>query len=152
MVSFRKTRVVGRIGVREVGDEFGAVGESHGVVPTQSDELLHGEAVTGEAATGEDFRDLGHWHGWSGSWLGTEAVEEKRPSRCLRKTRVEGAAEHGQKVAGCGGKDVGTGDDVWAGQFKGGLGADDKVEGVVGEGEADVGVAEEGEVDVGLAM
>lgn len=40
--------------------------------PTQSDELLHGEA-----ATGEDFRDLGHWHGWSGEVDGDGGVEEK---------------------------------------------------------------------------
>ncbi|KAG2384852.1 uncharacterized protein HKW66_Vig0119440 [Vigna angularis] len=65
---------------------------------------------------------------------------------------VEGAAEHGQKVAGCGKEDVGVGDGVWAGPFEGGLGADNEVEGVVGEGEVDVGVAEEGEVDVGVAM
>ncbi|KAG2395744.1 uncharacterized protein HKW66_Vig0068800 [Vigna angularis] len=65
---------------------------------------------------------------------------------------VEGATEHGQKLTSYGREDVGTGDSVWAGQFEGGLGVDDEVEGVVGEGKADVGVAEEGEVDVGVTM
>ena len=40
-----------------------------------------------------------------------------------------------------GGEDVGAGDGVGAGELKGGLGADDEVEGVAGEGEVDVGVA-----------
>lgn len=68
-------RVAGRREVREVGDEFRVVGEFHGVGPTQSDELLHGEA-----ATSEDFCDLGHWHGWSGEVVGDGGVEEKRSS------------------------------------------------------------------------
>lgn len=57
------------------------------------------------------------------------------------ENEVEGAADHGQKVAGCCGEDASVGDSVGAGQFDDGLGADDEVEGVVGEGEVDVGIS-----------
>lgn len=52
-----------------------------------------------------------------------------------------GPAEHDEKVACGGSEDVGAGDGVGAGEFEGGLGAYDEVEGVAGEGEVDVGVA-----------
>lgn len=112
------------------------MGESHGVGPTQSDELLHGEP-----APGEDFRDLGHGHGWSGEVVGDGGGGGEAAVTTPEENGVEGAAEHGQEVAGGGGEDVGAGDGVGAGQFEGGLGADDEVEGVAGEGEVDVGVA-----------
>lgn len=56
------------------------------------------------------------------------------------ENEVEGAVEHGQKVAGCCGEDASVGDSVGTDQFDDGLGADDEVKGVAGEGKVDVSI------------
>lgn len=122
--------------VEDAGGELGAVGEADGVGPGEGDHLLDGETPGGE-----DVDDLGEGHGGGGD-VALDVVGVGGPAVAAAEgDGVEGPADHGEEVAGGLGEDVGAGDDAGAGHLEAGLGADDHVEGVAGEGVVDLVVA-----------
>lgn len=113
-----------------------AVREPNGVGAGEGDEIADGESLGGEevydgvdGGVGAGEVGLDHCGGGGEGVLAAEA------------DRIEGAAEHGDEISSGDREDVGAGDDPGAVELEGGLGADDDVEGIAGEGEVDVGVA-----------
>ncbi|CAD5167997.1 unnamed protein product, partial [Musa acuminata subsp. malaccensis] len=116
--------------------ELVAVGKADGVGAAEGDHLLHGELSLGEDGDELVYSHVGggevaHDGGGGGreGVLAAEADVEERPS------------QHGDQVAGGECENVGAGDDAGALELESGLGADDGVKGVPGEGDVVVGVA-----------
>lgn len=97
--------------------------------------------LNGKSSGAENSDDLRHRHGGSGERAFNGGGSGYLAVFPAEEDGVIGTADHGDEVPSCGGEDVGAGDGVGAGELEGGLGPDDEVEGVAGEGEVDVGVA-----------
>ncbi|KAK4272069.1 hypothetical protein QN277_020669 [Acacia crassicarpa] len=112
------------------------MGESNGVGATQGHHFLDGES-----SGGEDLDDLRHGHGRSGEIAFNSGSHGNATVLATEVDIVVGAAKHGEEVARGDGKDIGAGNSVGAGKLESGLGADDDIEAIAGEGKVDVGVA-----------
>lgn len=141
-------RVVVVVGTAIEGVDAGSVllamGEADGVGAGEGNGFLSGETLGGE-----DREDLGDGHVRAGEITFDGEDMGGKGVFTAERDGVEGTTEHGDEIAGSEGENVGARDGVRASELELGLGTDDSVEGVAGEGEIDLGVAFGGVEGVG---
>ena len=110
--------------------------EPNRVGTTQRHHFLNREPSHSE---NRNYLRNGHRGSWKVTFNPVRLGDQPIPSP--QRDLVEGTSHHGDEIAGSDGENVGTGDHTGASELEGGLGADNDVEAVAGEGEVHVGIA-----------
>ncbi|CBI34978.3 unnamed protein product, partial [Vitis vinifera] len=137
-----ESRVVARIGlgtaavIVDPAAEFFTMREPNRVGTTQRHHFLNREPSHSE---NRNYLRNGHRGSWKVTFNPVRPGDQ--PISSPQRDLVEGTSHHGDEIAGSDGENVGTGDHTGASELEGGLGADNDVEAVAGEGEVHVGIA-----------